>query len=151
MDKSMKASVTTRTAPFPDPHIAMTRPTGWWRSSSDWMTAPSARRCLATMISDAWFKRSPLMVTVPNVKPRLGTMTMPAGRPRSSLYRSLGERTACSTAYGIEGTEQSYFAEGVATITTLFDDREHPSEALLHDSGGRLILQVTFTTDNAGR
>jgi YD repeat-containing protein len=59
--------------------------------------------------------------------------------------------TACSTAYGIEGTEQSYFAEGVATITTLFDDREHPSEALLHDSRGGLILEVTFTRDNAGR
>ncbi len=59
--------------------------------------------------------------------------------------------TACSTAYGIEGTEQSYAVEDVATITTLFDDREYPSEALLHDSRGRLILQVTFTRDNAGR
>jgi hypothetical protein len=58
---------------------------------------------------------------------------------------------ACSTAYGIEGTEQSYFAEGVATITTLFGDGEHSSEALLHDSGGRVILQLAFTRDNAGR
>jgi len=55
------------------------------------------------------------------------------------------------TMHGIEGTEQCYFAEGVVTITTGYDDQERPTEALFHDAEQRVVLRVTLARDTAGR
>jgi hypothetical protein len=57
----------------------------------------------------------------------------------------------CGTMYGVEGAEQSYTAEGVSTITTLYDDRELSSEALFQNDRGAVILRVILTRDTAGR
>ena len=53
--------------------------------------------------------------------------------------------------YGVEGAQQAYGAEAVATITTLFDDREQSCEALFHNHNGALVLRVVLSRDDAGR
>jgi YD repeat-containing protein len=58
---------------------------------------------------------------------------------------------ACGATYGVEGAQLAYGAEGVATITTLYDDREQSSEALFHNHSGALVLRVVLSRDDAGR
>jgi hypothetical protein len=53
--------------------------------------------------------------------------------------------------YSIEGTTQSYGAEGASTITTRYDHRGKPDEVLFHDADQRLLRRVVFTRDGAGR
>jgi hypothetical protein len=55
------------------------------------------------------------------------------------------------TAYGIDGSELSYGAPGVATITTRYDDRGQPDEVLFHDQDHRLVRRVTLARDSTGR
>src|SRR5438105_3856258 len=65
----------------------------------------------------------------------------PDGRKtRLQFVPKLENSTACSTMYGVEGAQQGYGAEGVTTITTLYDDRGGSSEALFHNDSGALIL-----------
>src|SRR5207249_4061753 len=76
----------------------------------------------------------------------------PDGRKtRLQFVPKLENSTACSTMYGVEGAQQGYGAEGVTTITTLYDDRGGSSEALFHNDSGALILRVVLTRDGGGR
>jgi YD repeat-containing protein len=54
-------------------------------------------------------------------------------------------------SYGIEGTEYHYGADGATTITTRYDDRGQPDEALFSDNDHRLLRRVIFTRDSDGR
>ncbi|HEX4997870.1 MAG TPA: hypothetical protein VFY29_06570 [Terriglobia bacterium] len=56
-----------------------------------------------------------------------------------------------SVVFPVEGAEQAYGAPGAATITTLFDEQDRPSEALFHDREGQLILRLALIWDEAGR
>jgi YD repeat-containing protein len=58
---------------------------------------------------------------------------------------------ACGVTYAVEGAQLAYGAEGVATITTLYDDREESCEALFHNHSGSLVLRVVLSRDDAGR
>jgi hypothetical protein len=53
--------------------------------------------------------------------------------------------------YSIEGTELSIGAMAAATVTTVYDDRDQPVEALVHDSAHQLLRRATITRDSAGR
>jgi hypothetical protein len=59
--------------------------------------------------------------------------------------------SACGTFYGVDGSEQGYGAEGVTTITTLYDDHGKPYEAQFRDQSDAVILRVLFTRDAAQR
>ena len=54
---------------------------------------------------------------------------------------------ACGVTYAVEGPQLAYGAEGVATITTLYDDREDSCEALFHNHSGSLVLRVVLSRD----
>ncbi|PYS44210.1 MAG: hypothetical protein DMG13_34185 [Acidobacteria bacterium] len=53
--------------------------------------------------------------------------------------------------FSLEGTETSFGATGAVTMTTLYDDREQPAEALLHDANQFVLRRVQLTRDSAGR
>jgi YD repeat-containing protein len=53
--------------------------------------------------------------------------------------------------YSIDGTELSIGALGAATITTVYDDRDLPVEALIHDATHQMLRRATITRDSAGR
>jgi hypothetical protein len=76
----------------------------------------------------------------------------PDGRKtKLQFVPKLENSTACSTMYGVEGAQQGYGAEGVTTITTLYDDHGESSEAIFRNDRGALILRVVLTRDGAGR
>ena len=51
---------------------------------------------------------------------------------------------------GVDGSEIGYGVPGAATITTLYDDRDRPVEAVFHDATHALLRTVTFTRDSTG-
>ena len=53
--------------------------------------------------------------------------------------------------YAIDGTEIAIGARGAATITTVYDDRDLPVEALIHDATHQVLRRATITRDSAGR
>jgi hypothetical protein len=61
------------------------------------------------------------------------------------------EDRSTPACYGVEGAEKSYGAQGVTAITTLYDDRGQPREALLQDENQTVILRVVLTRDNKQR
>jgi hypothetical protein len=76
----------------------------------------------------------------------------PDGRKtKLEFVPKLENSTACSTMYGVEGAQQGYGAEGVTTISTLYDDRGESSEAIFRNDSDALILRVVLTRDGAGR
>jgi hypothetical protein len=76
-------------------------------------------------------------------------------------YDSAGRKTKVQAAptlanetlflFGIEGTDSYYSAAGAATMTTVYDDREQPVEALLHDANRRLLRRMIFIRDRTGK
>jgi YD repeat-containing protein len=54
-------------------------------------------------------------------------------------------------AYGIEGTEHSYSAPGVRTMTTTYDQNDLPTKVLFLDANGSPVMYVTLMRDEAGR
>jgi YD repeat-containing protein len=52
---------------------------------------------------------------------------------------------------GVDGSEIGYGVPGAATITTMYDERERPVEAVFHDATHALLRTVTFTRDTTGR
>jgi hypothetical protein len=54
-------------------------------------------------------------------------------------------------AYGIEGSEMGYGVPRAATVTTRYDDRDRPVDAVFHDATHALLRTITFTRDSAGR
>jgi hypothetical protein len=74
-----------------------------------------------------------------------------AGRKTKRQFVAKPPGVSGGTMYGVEGSEQPYAAEGVATITTAYDDHDRPVEALFHDADQRLVLRVTLARDTAGQ
>jgi hypothetical protein len=73
------------------------------------------------------------------------------GRKTKRQFVPKLENPTCGTFYGVEGAEGGYGAEGVATITTLYDDRGQTSEALFQNENGATILRVILSRDDARR
>lgn len=74
-----------------------------------------------------------------------------ARRKKKTLYVDLTmQRPNTQTAWGVEGSDSCYSAPGSATLTTVYDDGEHPSELLFHDVAGRLLSRVEFRYDEGG-
>jgi len=74
-----------------------------------------------------------------------------AGRKEKTLYVDLTmQRPNIHTTWGVEGSDSSYSAPGAATLTTVYDEREHPTEMLFHDVQGRLLSRVELRYDEGG-
>ena len=74
-----------------------------------------------------------------------------AGRKKKTLYVDLTMQDPnIHTTWGVEGSDSSYSAPGAATLTTVYDEREHPTELLFHDVQGRLLSRVEFRYDEGG-
>jgi hypothetical protein len=73
------------------------------------------------------------------------------GKTKLQFVPRLENPGASGAMYGVEGAQQAYGAEGVATITTLYDHREQSREALFHNHTGALVLRVVLSRDGAGR
>jgi hypothetical protein len=74
-----------------------------------------------------------------------------AGRKKKTLYVDLATpRPDTHTLWGVEGSDSCYSAPGAATLTTVYDEREHPTELLFHDVQGRLLSRVEFRYDEGG-
>lgn len=56
-----------------------------------------------------------------------------------------------STGYAIEGTNVGYSAPGATTVTTIYDEKDLPSEVVFHDANHNVVGQLTFERDGAGR
>lgn len=71
-----------------------------------------------------------------------------AGRTRTFYVDSRfhGE----SVGFGCDGSDAIYSAPGAATVTTLYNARDLPTEMVFHDSGGRVLSRVDFLYDDAG-
>lgn len=54
-------------------------------------------------------------------------------------------------SYGVEGSDIGYPAPGAVTVTTTYDERDQPIEAVFHDASHALVLRVVLTRDRAGR
>ena len=52
--------------------------------------------------------------------------------------------------WGVEGTDCSYSAPGAATLTTLHNMRDQPTELLFYDKDGRTLSRVEFIYDGMG-
>jgi YD repeat-containing protein len=74
-----------------------------------------------------------------------------AGRKTKTFYVDLAaQRPNTHYAWGVEGSDTHYSAPGAATLTTSYDECEHPTELLFHDVAGRLVSRVEFRYDQAG-
>jgi YD repeat-containing protein len=74
-----------------------------------------------------------------------------AGRKKKTFYVDLASQVP-NTHYGwgVEGTDTSYSAPGAATLTTLYNEREQPTDLDFHDGAGRLLSRVQFRYDRDG-
>jgi hypothetical protein len=54
------------------------------------------------------------------------------------------------TAWGIEGTDAAYGAQGAVTLTTQYNERDQPTEVLFLDSAGCQVSRVELRYDQAG-
>ena len=74
-----------------------------------------------------------------------------AGRKKKTLYVDLAaQRPNTQYAWGVEGTDSSYSAPGAATLTTLYNGHEQPTDLLFYDEAGRLLSRVEFRYDRDG-
>ena len=74
-----------------------------------------------------------------------------AGRKKKTLYvDSAAQRPDTQYAWGVEGTDSSYSAPGAATLTTLYNEREQPTDLLFYDATGHLLSRVAFGYDRDG-
>jgi YD repeat-containing protein len=56
-----------------------------------------------------------------------------------------------NVCYGVEGSQQAYGAPGASTMTTSYDERGRPAQAIFQDANQAIVRRVTFTRDEAGR
>jgi YD repeat-containing protein len=74
------------------------------------------------------------------------------GDGRKKKVRLLDPKMAnVACMYGVEGSEQAYSAPGAATMTTVYDENNRPTEVLFHDGTNQLHQRLTVTRDDAGR
>jgi hypothetical protein len=70
------------------------------------------------------------------------------GRKKKTFYVDVvNQRPDTQYGWGVEGTDACYSVPGAATLTTLFNEREQPTELLFHDATGRLLSRVEFSYD----
>ncbi len=74
----------------------------------------------------------------------------PDGR-RTKIYTIPKLPANTGFGYSIEGTELSYDAADAATAETIYDEGGRPSEVLFLDAARRVLRNVTFERDSAGR
>lgn len=75
-----------------------------------------------------------------------------AGRKKKTFYVDVAAKRADTHyAFGVEGTDSGYSAPGATTLTTLYNERDLPTELIFHDETGRLLSRVAFGYDAAGR
>jgi hypothetical protein len=73
------------------------------------------------------------------------------GRKKKTFYVDLAaQRPNTHYAWGIEGTDSNYSAPGAATLTTLYNERDQPTNLDFHDRAGRLLSRVEFRYDQDG-
>ncbi len=53
--------------------------------------------------------------------------------------------------YGVEGSDAAYAAPGATTSTTVYDERQLPSEVTFRDAGDAVVCRVVFSRDEDGR
>ena len=74
-----------------------------------------------------------------------------AGRKKKTFYIDLAAQSPnIHYGWGVEGTDSIYSAPGAATLTTLYDEREQPTDLHFHDSAGRMLSRVEFRYDGDG-
>jgi hypothetical protein len=75
----------------------------------------------------------------------------PVGRKKKTLYvDSAAQRPDALYAWGVEGTDSSYSAPGANTLTTLYNEREQPTDLSFYDGAGRPLSHVEFGYDREG-
>jgi hypothetical protein len=73
------------------------------------------------------------------------------GRKKKTLYVDLAaQRSNTHYFWGVDGSDTGYSAPGTATVTTLHNTREQPTEVILHDVAGRLLSRVELVYDHEG-
>jgi len=74
-----------------------------------------------------------------------------AGRRKKTLYVDLAaQRPDTRYVWGVEATDSSYSAPGATTLTTLYNEREQPTDLLFYDGAARLLSRVEFGYDREG-
>ncbi len=77
------------------------------------------------------------------------------GRRKKTLYVDLtAQRPNTRYAWAVEGSDSIYSAPGastVATVTTLYNKLEQPTDFLFHDEAGGLLSRVEFAYDPDGK
>ncbi len=74
-----------------------------------------------------------------------------AGRKKKTFYLDLAaQRPDIHFWLGVEGTNSGYGAPGTATVTTMYNEREQPTDLHFHDAAGRLLSRVEFKYDRDG-
>jgi len=75
-----------------------------------------------------------------------------AGRKKKILHFDLAaQRPDTDYVWGVEGTDTCYSAPGAATLTTLHNERDQPTDVLFYDGAGRLLSRVEFRYDRDAR
>jgi YD repeat-containing protein len=75
-----------------------------------------------------------------------------SGRKKKTFYVDLAaQRPNTHYAWGVEGTDSAYSAPGAASLVTLYDERDQPTDVLFHDTAGRELSRLEFRYDDAGR
>ena len=73
-----------------------------------------------------------------------------AGRKKKTFFVDEASRHALN-AWGVEGTDAAYGAQGAATIITFYDERDQPGEVVFLDSDSQELTRVELRYDEAGR
>jgi hypothetical protein len=73
------------------------------------------------------------------------------GNKKKTLYVDVAaQRPGTHYAWGVEGTDSAYSAPGAATLTTLYNERDQPTDVIFHDTAGRQVSRVEFRYDESG-
>jgi hypothetical protein len=72
------------------------------------------------------------------------------GKKKTRYVDETAQRPDTHYAWGVEGTDSAYSAPGAATLTTLYNERDQPTDVLFHDTAGRQLSRVEFRYDEAG-
>ena len=73
------------------------------------------------------------------------------GRKEKTFHVDLaGQSSDTMYLWGVEGSDCGYSAPGAATLTTLHNTRDQPTEVLFSDKGGRILSRVEFMYDGMG-
>ena len=119
--------------------------------SQEWMDdGPKTRRLYS--YDDRGRLAATMLVTLDGTRRQIETCQYDStGRKTKVVNLGTEQPGIRIDAYGVEGTELAYGAPHAATLTTVYDDRELPSEASFHDANGNLVRRIVFSRDSEGR